>query len=99
MSLKAISFKHDLSHAELKTQREGQRGKERTEEHVKAMDWHFSPVNIFYCSLTNAHRNHKKPKSYTILLHSHSIFMYIHIYSSGRHTHSDNRRDVRGGNV
>lgn len=80
MSLKAISFKHDLSHAELKTQREGQRGTERTEEHVKAMDWHFSPVNILYCRLTNAHRNHKKLKSYTILLHSHSIFMYICTY-------------------
>lgn len=88
MSLKAISFKHDLSHAELKTQREGQRGKERTEEHVRAMDWHFSPVNIFYCSLTNAHRNHKKPKSSTILLHSHSIFMYIRTYILERAAHA-----------
>lgn len=32
------------------------------------MDWHFSPVNIFYCSLTNAHRNHKKQKNYTIYI-------------------------------
>lgn len=87
MSLKAISFKHDLSHAELKTQRERER-EERTEEHVRAMDWHFSPVNIFYCSLTNAHRNHKKPKSSTILLHSHSIFMYIHTYILERAAHA-----------
>lgn len=61
------------------TEKERER-EERAEQHVKAMDWHFSPVNIFYCSLTNAHRNHKKLKNYTILLHSHNIFMYVCTY-------------------